>query len=113
MSDRNQFVISGRLRSRETRTYANGEKQFLAFFVDVGGKYPITIEFSAFGETAGEVESARMGEQCLVVGKLNTREYNGRSYVQLNVSSFVVLGPGEPSPSQQYGQEPPDMNIPF
>lgn len=64
--------------------FANGEKTSMFFDVQFWGKR---------GEQAARF--AVKGAKMAVTGDLSTREYNGKTYLQVNGSDFTPLGGGQ------------------
>ena len=64
--------------------FANGEKTSMFFDVQFWGKR---------GEQAARF--AFKGAKMAVTGDLSTREYNGKTYLQVNGSDFTPLGGGQ------------------
>ena len=92
--------------------FANGEKTTTFFDVQFWGKR---------GEAAKQF--AVKGAKMAVSGDLSTREYNGKTYLQVNGSEFTPMGGGQrdadPRGEQQGGSAPAggrsdmDDEIPF
>jgi len=59
------------------------------------------------GET--RVQHLTKGKRVAVVGELSTREYNGKTYVELNVAEIDFMGGGKPvgPPAASRGSAPP------
>jgi single-strand DNA-binding protein len=93
------------------------------------GEHKITtwIDCSAWGDRFARVgEYIRKGDRIGVVGEIGTREYEGKTYVTLNVRDVTLLGdkrgatnrgnpnaPAEPSRAAVPADEFEDSEIPF
>lgn len=56
-------------------------------------KQTIWIDCNGWGERFGKVgEHIKKGNQVGVTGELGTREYNGKTYITLNVQSVTLVG---------------------
>ena len=88
-------------KDAETR-YTQGGKPVTGWSiaVDCGfgdKKQTVWIDCNAWGERFGKVgEYIKKGNQVGVTGELGTREYNGKTYITLNVQTVTLVG-GKPS----------------
>lgn len=81
--------------------FTNGEKTSMFFDVQFWGKR---------GEQAAQF--AVKGAKMAVAGDLSTREYNGKTYLQINGSDFTPLGGGKHNdmPPGYEGSAPADAD---
>jgi len=74
--------------------YANGEKTTDWFDVSMWGRR---------GEQAKQF--ATKGAKLAVSGELSTREYNGKTYLQVNANDFTPMGGGQGGGNQPGGYD--------
>lgn len=114
------ITIGGNVgKDAEVRTTQNGSR-VTSFSLGVNhydGKENQTIWFdvSMWGKRGEAIEQfAKKGAKLCVSGDLSTREYNGKTYLQVNASDFTPMG-GKPDNqgggySDPARQEPPDSD---
>lgn len=117
----NAFCYTGKVRDVQSRTTANGSR-FSVVVMDHekrenGQAKALPLEFSFFGE-AGEAvrQSVRPGDIAMVQGRLDVREYGGKTYTDIRYTACMTIerkqeGPciqGQPNvvpaPNTQYTQ---------
>lgn len=117
-------TVAGNL-GRDAETRQAGQATVTSFGVAVeqrkrGEKYTQWVNCSIWG-TRGEkvAQYLTKGTRIAAAGELTTREYDGKTYLELNVSDFTLMGGGQDRQQQSRSQEPhqsePDMgdDLPF
>lgn len=93
----NQFTFQGQVSNLEIKT-TKGGKEFAVFSLVAqeegyqGAVKNIVVRMTAFGQTGGFIISAGEGAMITVKGKLESREYNGKHYVDLKAMEVQEVG---------------------
>lgn len=68
------------------------------FVIEYGEEYPRKVAFSCFGETkVQQANSIPAGQPLQVSFNLESREFNGRYYTELNVTHILLLPAQQPA----------------
>lgn len=104
----NEFVIAGTIMAilpEESGTSRNGHpwrKQVAV--LNTGGQFPRDIAFQMFNDI---IKPLVIGEQVVVKVNIQSREYNGRWYTDINAYSISQLVQQQPTiQSQSYPPQP-------
>ena len=95
------ITIAGRLGKNATLRRTQNGDPVLGFSVAVNDGYgdkakTMWFECSWFGKRAEKIEQyLTKGTSVCVSGDLGTREYNGKTYLQVRVSELDLMGGGE------------------
>jgi single-strand DNA-binding protein len=98
------ITIAGNVgKDAEVRTTQSGSRvtSFSVAVPHYDGKEKTSIWFdvSMWGKRGESVvQFASKGARICVTGDLSTREYNGKTYLQVNASDFSPMGGGQSSP---------------
>jgi len=98
-------------KDAELRTTGSGGK-VAGFSVAVNGfsngeKTTTFYDVSIFGKRGESVmQFAQKGAKICVTGELSTREYNGKTYLQVNGNDFTPMGSAQGNQQGGYDQSP-------
>jgi single-strand DNA-binding protein len=127
------IIIPGTL-TKDATMRAAGQSQVCSFSVAVndtvkGEKIATFFDCSLFGSRGDKLcPMLRKGGKVTVVGRLSTREYQGKTYLQCDVNDVTLMGGGQrgaPAESAapasggggyddaDYGAKPEDGDFPF
>ncbi len=101
----NVWNIIGRVgKDAEIRQAGNKPVANWSVAVDHGwgdNKQTIWVDCALFGDRAGKLaDFIRKGDRIGVTGEMGTREYNGKTYITLNVRDVTLLGEKSKQPAQ-------------
>lgn len=93
----NQFVFQGTVSALEVKTTQKG-KQFATFTLQSqeegyqGAVKHIFVKMTGFGEAGSRVIQAGEGAELMVKGKIESREWQGKHYVDLKAMEVAEVG---------------------
>ena len=96
----NQFTFTGTLTGLEVKTSKAG-KQFATFTLATqeegyqGAKKDLFVKMTAFGKTAESVIKTGEGSTIAVSGKIDSREWQGKHYIDLKAITVLVVDSGD------------------
>jgi single-stranded DNA-binding protein len=89
----NQFTFKGQIIGIETKTTQAG-KTFATFTVAAPDSYNpqkvLNVKMTAFGKASEEVLALGEFATCTVTGKLDSREWQGKHYIDLKAMSVTA-----------------------
>lgn len=103
----------------ETKTTRNGntwEKQLVVILISGQRNTYHEIAFMAQGNTVHSLEAFREGDEVEVSGYISAREYNGRYYNDVDLSSIVPVGnlpKRDKEPTAEKPKTKKDEDLPF
>lgn len=116
------IIIAGRL-TKDAESRQAGSSNVTAFSVAVDHgfgdkKTTLFFECSWFGKRGEAVRQyLTKGGQVTVAGEFSTREYNGKTYLELNVADLTLQGGGQKSgggnQQQSSARADYDDHVPF
>ena len=87
------------------------------FSIETKGEYPKTVAFTCFGDKTDLLSNITQGQNVAVSFNLESREYNGRFFHNVNAWRIVVEQPSAESPSSDTDNTPTDTgetnDLPF
>lgn len=107
----------GRLGKDATHRQTQNGTDICSFSLaaDVGfgdNKQTVWLDVSKFGKGAeGLSRILRKGSQVAVVGELSTREYEGKTYLQLKADDVSIMSTPEGSGQRQQESAPPQDDL--
>ena len=101
----NELTISGRialiLPLQQGTSKAGNPWKKQGYVIDTGGQYPRKVCFSLFGDKIDQFP-LQVGQDVTVSIDIESREFNGRWYTEINAWNIVQTGaqPAAPAPQQ-------------
>lgn len=100
-----ELTISGRIVSvlplQQGTSKAGNPWKKQGYVIDTGGQYPRKVCFSLFGDKIDQFP-LQVGQDVTVSIDIESREFNGRWYTEINAWNIVQTGaqPAAPAPQQ-------------
>lgn len=108
----------GDVESKTTRNGNTWLKQLVVILINGPRNTYHEIAFMAQGNTVNSLEPFREGDEVEVSGYISAREYNGRYYNDVELSSIVPVGnlpkrDNEPTATAEKTETKKDEDLPF
>ena len=105
-----ELTISGRIAlilPLQTGTSKAGKPwQKQSYVLETGGQYPKKVCFSLFGDKVDQFP-LQVGQEVTVSIDVESREFNGRWYTEINAWNIVQAGAQQAAPAPQTTYQPP------
>ena len=77
-----------------------------SYVIETGGQYPKKVCFSLFGDKVDQFP-IQVGQDVTVSIDIDSREFNGRWYTEINAWNIVQAGAQQAAPAPQPTYQPP------